>query len=326
MAFTPRIAILGTLLVLGVVPTGSARAEAPSSEAAAETRRQRAKLEFRRGAQLYDAGQYEKAVAAFIAADAMAPSAALSFNVALAYEHLDDTSGALRWYRDYLRRNPSAPNAADVWKRIAELAGKLSERGLQQLSVMSTPGSATVMLDGRVVGVTPLTGDFALGQHHLQLNLPGYHDQGRDIVLAPNTPDEENVVLNAERPKALDRSKTVQATPSSFSGDGGRRFGVAPWLVAGGGVVGLGGALGFEFLRRSHEKAARQATNQLRFKAESESMVSNQTTARILGGVGSALFVTGTVMLLFNDKTPSAPRIGLGCSFKGCTASARGSF
>lgn len=327
MASLPRIAIIGALLVGCVVPTCTAKADnGPSSEAAADLRRQRAKLEFKRGSQLYDAGQYQKAVTAFIAADNLAPSAALSFNIALAYEHLDDTSGALRWYRDYLRRSPSAPNAAEVWKRIAELAAKLSERGLQQLTVMSTPVGAVVMLDGRAVGVTPFTGDFSLGDHHLQLNLAGYRDQGRVITLGPKAPDEERIELNAERAPAGADSIVVKPVASSPTRDGSRRFGIAPWLIAGTGAASLGGALGFELARRSDEKAARQAPNQLRYKTESDAMVRHQTTARVLGGVGGALFVTGTVMLLFNDQTPAAPRVGLGCTLKGCTASAQGSF
>jgi len=326
MALLPRITMVSALLVGTIVPTCTAKAQNPSSEAAADLRRQRAKLEFKRGSELYEAGQYQKAVTAFIAADNLAPSAALSFNIALAYERLDDTSGALRWYRDYLRRNPSAPNAAEVWKRIAQLATKLSERGLQELTVMSTPVGAVVMLDGRAVGVTPFTGDFSLGTHHLQLDLAGYRDRGRDISLAANAPDEERVMLNPEPASSQPEPQVIKIVPSSPTSDGSRRFGIAPWVIAGTGVASLGGALGFELARRSDEDAARHAPNQIRRKTENDAMLRHQTTARILGGVGGALFVTGTVMLLFNNPTPSAPRVGLGCTFKGCTASAQGSF
>jgi len=191
---------------------------------------------------------------------------------------------------------------------------------------MSTPVGAVVMLDGRAVGVTPFTGDFSLGDHHLQLDLAGYRDRGRTISLAANAPDEERVELNAEQAPAGTAPIVVKGVASSPTRDGGRRFGIAPWLIAGTGVASLGGALGFELARRSDEDAALHASNQLRFKTESDAMVRHQTTARVLGGVGGALFVTGTVMLLFNDQTPSAPRVGLGCTLKGCTASAQGSF
>lgn len=327
MRFSLCIPLFCSTLLLGVVPTCAARAEAPSSEAEVEGRRERAKLEYKRGSELYSAGQFQKAVAAFMAADRLAPSAALSFNIALAYEQLADTSGTLRWYRDYLRRSPRAPNAAAVHAKIDQLSNKLSRSGLQQLTVLSTPGGATVMIDGRAVGVTPFTGDLALGQHRLQLDLPGYREPGRDIALLPNVPQDLNVAMAAAPPSPNPDKTANMASPSPLDRDRTRRFGIAPWLVAGTGVVGLGTALGFELARRSDEDAASRATNQIEFKVHSDAMERHQTTARVLGGVGGALLVTGTVLVLFNnEQTPSAPRMGLDCTFKGCTASATGSF
>lgn len=324
LSFT--IPLLGSLLLLGAASPRAARAETPSSEAEVESRRERAKLEFKRGSELFSAGQFQKAVTAFMAADRLAPSAALSFNIALAYEQLADTSGALRWYRDYLRRSPRAPNAAAVQARINELSNKLSRSGLQQLTVISTPGGATVVIDGRAVGVTPFTGDLALGQHRLQLDLPGYREPGREIALFPNVPQDLNVALDAVPPAANAEKMAPRAAPSSLEHDGPRRFGIAPWVVAGGGVVGLGSALGFELARRSDDRAAARASNQIELKEHADAMERHQTTARVLAGVGGALLVTGTVMLLFNEPTPAAPRMGLNCTFTGCTASATGSF
>src|ERR1041384_6742549 len=90
------------LLSLSLTLPHPAVAGAPSSEAKVEARRDAAKVKFQQGSELYEAGQYQKAVQAFMEADALAPSAPLSFNIARAYERLDDPSGALRWYRDYL--------------------------------------------------------------------------------------------------------------------------------------------------------------------------------------------------------------------------------
>ena len=328
MRFSLCIPVLGSALLLGVASPRVARAEAPSSEAEVESRRERAKLEYKRGSGLFSAGEYQKAVTAFMAADRLAPSAALSFNIALAYEKLADTSGALRWYRDYLRRSPRAANAAAVQARVNELSNKLSRGGLQQLTVISTPGGATVLIDGRAVGVTPFTGDLALGSHRLQLHLPGYREPGREIALLPNVPQDLNVAMAAVPPltSASAAKPANNAGPPSLDHDGTRRFGIVPWLVAGGGVVGLGSALGFELARRSNEDAADSASNQIEFKEQIDKMARHRTTARVLGGVGGTLLVTGTVMLLLNERTPAAPRVGLNCTFTGCTASATGSF
>ncbi|MDF3066527.1 MAG: Dihydrolipoamide acetyltransferase [Polyangiaceae bacterium] len=315
------------LLSLSLSFAHPAFADAPSSEAAVESRRSAAKVKFQRGSELYEAGQYEKAVQAFMEADALAPSAPLSFNIARAYERLEDSSGALRWYRDYLRRSPRAPNATEVRARVAALSAKLAQTGVQQLTVVSMPVGASVIVDGRSVGVTPFTGDLALGKHRVSLDLPGYRNQTQEITLAPNAPTDLSSNLE---PEAEPKPTSVPAASTDAVPDrgGGRRFGIAPWIVAGGGLATLGSALGFELARRSHETDAENAADQPTFQAETDAMQRDKTTARVLASVGGALFITGTVMLIINDKDParSAPRVGVGCTFSGCTASARGTF
>jgi hypothetical protein len=91
----------------------------------------------------------------FRQADAIAPSAPLSFNVARAYDKLADASNALRWYRDYLRRAPQAPNAGEAVARVRFYEGVLQTRGIQQLTVLSNPPTATVSVDGVPMGLTP---------------------------------------------------------------------------------------------------------------------------------------------------------------------------
>ena len=73
-----------------------------------EQRRSLAKSKYQQGAEAYAAGHFKDAVDLFLAADQLANSATLSFNIARAYEKLHDDAGALRWYRDYLRRSPNA--------------------------------------------------------------------------------------------------------------------------------------------------------------------------------------------------------------------------
>lgn len=328
MVTSLRFALLGSLSFALLTEAPAARAEAPSSEAVVESRREKAKAEYKRGSELYNAGQYRPAVAAFMAADKLAPSAALSFNIALAYEKLDDASGALRWYRDYLRRSPRAPNASTVQARVDELAAKLARSGVQQLTVLSTPDGASVLIDGRAIGQTPFTGELALGRHRVELELPGYRDVGRELTLGPNSARDLNVALDAAPPPAQAEGARSRPNPASSTNerDGERRFGVVPWVVAAGGLVGLGGALGFELARRSDEDDASNPASQLDFKRDTDAMQRHQTTARVLAGVGGALLVTGGVLVLFNTRSPAPPRVALGCTPNGCSASAQGRF
>jgi tetratricopeptide (TPR) repeat protein len=314
----------GAWLMLGFALSlaSPVHAELPSSEANAELRRSRAKVEYERGSELYEAGRFQEAVQAFMAADRLAPSAPLSFNIARTYERAGDVSGALRWYRDYLRRSPNAKNAGEVRDRVAQLARRLAQTGVQQLSVLTMPPGALVVVDGRAIGTTPFTGDLPLGKHRVLVSLEGYRDASREITLEAATPDELS--------ETLEQKITAQAAapPRSDSSvrEGDRRFGALPWVLSGAGVASLGGALGFELARRQDERRARDAEVQLEAKSQSDAMRRDQTVARVLGGLGGALLLSGGVLLLLNEREPRAPRLALGCTVSGCTATARGSF
>src|SRR5262249_17313099 len=130
------LAVAGSLYLLA--PAAARAADAPSDEAQTEERRGAAKVKFQEGAQAYEQGRYKDAVDAFLAADKLSPSASLSFNVACAYQKLGDGSSALRWYRDYLRRNPNAQNADSVRPIVTALAEELAKKGMQQINVLST--------------------------------------------------------------------------------------------------------------------------------------------------------------------------------------------
>lgn len=323
MASLLRLPLFGVFAI--ALASAPALADGPSSEASVETRRDEAKAKFQRGSELYEAGQYQSAVHAFMAADRLAPSAALSFNIARAYERLNDTSGSLRWYRDYLRRSPNAKNAPEVREKVAALSAALARSGLQQLTALSMPVGAAVVVDGRAVGVTPFTGDLALGKHRVLLNLPGYRDAAHDVLLAADGPREVSSTLEpAPRPTAA----APPPNPAHSADDTERRFGVAPWLIAGAGVASLGGALAFELGRRAHESSAQTAPDQVTFKLRTDAMERDKTRARVLAGIGSALLVTGSVMLVFNQKASGtqAQRVGIACTFTSCMAATQGAF
>jgi tetratricopeptide (TPR) repeat protein len=302
----------------------SARADSPSAEATAEARRNEAKAKFEAGVGAYGEGRYEDAVRAFQSADALQPSAPLSFNIARAFERLNNTPAALRWYRDYLRRSPLAANVAEVQTRVTELAAKLAERGVQQLSVLSTPEGATVLIDQQPAGVTPLTTELAPGAHHLSLRAAGYRDAEADFMLEARTARDLVVTLvvpAAEPAHASAPEPRAAEAPAVAT----RPFGVAPWLVLGTGAASMLGALGFELGRRSAETAAAEAP-QRNYKEHFETMEGRQTAARVLCGVGGALLVTGGTLLVLNTpKTPST-KLALGCTGNSCGVVAQGSF
>ncbi|HEY1537388.1 MAG TPA: PEGA domain-containing protein [Polyangiaceae bacterium] len=269
---------------------------ATSGEATQEERRASARARYQEGADAYSAGRYKDAVDLFLEADQLFPSAPLSFNVARAYEHIGDDAGALRWYRDYLRRAPAAENAADVKAIIAALAQTLAKKGVQQLTVLSSPAGATVTVDGTPVGVTPWTGELSPGKHRLLLTYRGYTDERRAVVLSATEPREINL--------QLEQSTAATTSPESAASveSSGPRLGPLPWLSLGVGAAALGAALALEVSRRSAESDARQEVTQLGYQSRLETEQSRQTAARVLAGIGGGLAVVGGVMLLLDSK------------------------
>jgi tetratricopeptide (TPR) repeat protein len=95
---------------------------------------------YQRGAKAYRAGKYREALAFFQAADLIAPRAALSFNVARAYDRLGERDRAVAAYREYLKRDTRAPNASWVRARIAAL--EPDRYGLSYAQTSGTPPKA----------------------------------------------------------------------------------------------------------------------------------------------------------------------------------------
>jgi hypothetical protein len=328
-------ALLSTYARPGSADTPNTAGDSPSDEAVIEQRRAEAKSKYKQGADAYLAGHYKDAADLFLAADRLAPSALLSFNIARAYEKLGDGSGALRWYRDYLRRNPAAPNADSVRGLIAALAAGLAQKGVQQLTVLASPEGATVAIDDQPMGVAPWTGDLSPGKHHLLLTRRGYADTERDIDLLPGEPLDVSLRMEPQTAVAAPGSASpaplapTASTTEAPAGEvkHGHRLGVLPWVTLGVGAAALGGALTFEVLRRGAEDDAKHATTQLDYQSHLESEQSRQTAARVFLGVGGAFVVAGGVMLLL-DSAPKAHAASAGffCAPQLCAISARGRF
>jgi len=318
----------------------NAGAPDPTSE---EGKRAEGKARYERGATAYSAGHYKDAIDLFLQADALAPSAALSFNIARAYEKIGDDASSLQWFRDFRRRAPDAKNGLEVDERIHGLEGVLAKKGVQQLTVLSTPLGATVIVDEQPVGVTPYTGQLPPGAHRVVLSLKGYADSAQKVELAADHAQELSVPLvpARERPAAPVGSATSSATttgvatepPTDVHADrrGGARFGVWPWIGLGAGVAALGGSLGFELARRSAENAAKNDPTQVGYKDKLDSERSRQTTARVLGAVGGVLVVTSGALLIVDlTSRPGASskqaRWGVACLPGACGFDVRGQF
>jgi hypothetical protein len=343
------IALLAVLIAPSAAAAESDESQRTMSE---QERKLTAEVRHRAAVNSFARQRYRDAIDLFREADRLAPSAAFSFNVARCYDQLGDTPNALASYREYLRRARHPGDEAAVTRRIGRLEARLAAKGLQQVSVLSTPSGATVSIDRQPIGVSPWTGEIAPGNHALELTLPGYEpvrlsfdlqkEHALDLeyalplepvptLAAPTPPDAPRDEPTAARAAwAAEEKRTAARSSRSLRERTGTTAATSVgWAAIGTGTAALGAALVFEVLRRGAEKDAERDTTQIRFAHDLERMRSRQTLARVFGGVGAGLAATGGVLLWIgsprNEKAASAG-LALSCIPTRCEAQLAGKF
>lgn len=298
-----------------------------------------ARARYRQGVEAYQAGHYRESIDYFLEADRVSPSAALSFNIALAYEKIDDPAAALRWYRDYLRRNPDAKDRASVEQLVQTFEARLAAKGVQQFTVMSEPSAATVLVDGKAVGVTPWTMEIKPGQHALEVRHDGFETIKQSINVPADHATDIQLTLKAaeEAPAAAAPAPSLPASappPAPTSkGDEGTEgggktlttLGIVGMAAGGAALIGAGT---FELLRKSSENDAKKDPTQIGYADHVDTMESQQTVARVLLGTGIVLAATGGVLFFLGSKKSSekTTAFDVGCAPGGCLTTVRGRF
>jgi len=210
--------------------------EGPEAEGKA-----RAQVIFEQAVAAYKDGRYYDAVELFLETNRIYPDSKLCFNVARAYEGLGNSAGALRYYREYLRRTPAAADRADVEASVRQLEIALSQKGLQQMSVFSTPDGAILSIDGHPVALTPWTGETWPGKHRLTATSAGYAESQQIVELSPLRSMDVQIELHPEPP-----ARPAAAPTSDQRSDAGKGVQVLTVVTLAAGAVLLGSALAVE--------------------------------------------------------------------------------
>jgi tetratricopeptide (TPR) repeat protein len=284
----------------------------------------------------YDHGHFRAAIEHFKEADRLAPSPRLSFNIALAYERMDDVPNALAAYRDFLRRSPEAENVQPTSVRVAELELELQKSGVQQLTVLSDPKGATVLIDELSRGVTPWTGELPPGPHRLTLRARNYRDNVQDFVLPTRhaidlsfpleqlpAPPPSNVVAVASAPVTTPAPALPGVEPGRAEMEPAVHWWT--WTAFGASAAALIGAGAFEVSRRHLESEARRHPSTDETVDTWNQMLDQRTLSRVFLGTGLALGALGGVSLYFDLKRREvSPEVGLACGPSQCGAFAQG--
>jgi tetratricopeptide (TPR) repeat protein len=131
---SPRALSVALLAVVALVPL-AARAE-PT-----EAQKREAKELNDKATRLYEVGKYGEAIEEYGRVYLLVDDPVLLYNIAQSYRLWGKPEESARYYRNYLRRAPNAPNRADVEKKIADQDKLVEDR--RRAPVTPTPPPVT---------------------------------------------------------------------------------------------------------------------------------------------------------------------------------------
>jgi tetratricopeptide (TPR) repeat protein len=111
---------------LPLVPV--ARAQETSRSQLSEAQKQKTKEHYEKATRLYNVGKYQEAIAEYEAAYLVSADPVMLFNIAQCHRLNNQPDEAVRFYKNYLRNAPGAPNRDDVERKIVEMERLSEER------------------------------------------------------------------------------------------------------------------------------------------------------------------------------------------------------
>jgi outer membrane receptor for ferrienterochelin and colicins len=147
-----------------------------------------AEVNFRLGAERYQAGDYRPALAFFLASQRLAPNRNVRFNIVRTFQRLGMNSEAYRWCEEALAEETDPALRAELSQLLS-----LIERDVAVVEVSSEPVGATIYIDRVELGSlakTPARLALSEGEHRVILELAGH-----ERVVLPSFRAEKHKVV-----------------------------------------------------------------------------------------------------------------------------------
>jgi hypothetical protein len=152
-----------------------------------------ARRHFSQAVALYTDGNYDAALAEFLAAHKTKPAAFILYNIGLTYKALFLYNDAIRSLEQYLRDESKLQpeRKAEVEQILREMQALLAKVNLE-----ITPDGANVKVDGRTIGRAPI-GEYLLaaGRHVVDVAADGYAPQSRELLITAGQPTSLAIAL-----------------------------------------------------------------------------------------------------------------------------------
>jgi hypothetical protein len=282
-----------------------------------------AKTHFKAADRLYREARYKEAISEFETAYRIRPHGVLFFNIGKCYEQLGDISNALRNYRRYLHDIPTAKDRALVSSAIANLEKRLASKGVQQLLVFAEPSGASVKVDDKPLGASPVSIDLVAGPHRVVVSHEGYQEATRDVVVPPDHSLEMEVVLSTAAAPTGVSVTSIEAMPPpppppaplvttsgptagnevSQTVEGAPAYRTASYIAGGATLVGVGVGVGLGVLAESaRNQMLSQVHNASDVQGLHDAIVTRSTGANIAYGAAAACGITAVALYLLSLK------------------------
>jgi len=150
--------------------------------AQAQTPPDRAGALLLQGDRLHAGGKHRAALKRYVEARRLGANPLVSYKLGLTLLALNRKVLAAEQLQHFLTRAPAAPLSA---RRLAARLLARLRRALGSISVSCPVAGVRVLIDGRVVGRTPMKRRFYVspGRHRIVMQKAGYVDETRDVVL-----------------------------------------------------------------------------------------------------------------------------------------------
>jgi tetratricopeptide (TPR) repeat protein len=232
----------------------------------------------------YNQARYAEAIREFQEAYRLSPKPALLYNIAQAYERMGKIDEAVAHLKKYLAAGPDPSDRGALEERLKNLEARLKQTGI---AIACEVAGATVLLDGKEVGKTPLPGliSVAPGSHAVKVVKEGH--------------ESFSAFVSVNAGQAVQVAAKLEPSGSTTGGGGSavrQRSYLWTWILGGTAAALLitGGATGGVALNKAN--AAQRKDDSDASSAKTFALVSDITI-----GVGAAAAV-GAVILLIVER------------------------
>jgi len=300
-----------TCLVLLVCALPARAEQASDSTSPAGSDVEQARKHFSQGLKLYKDGDFDAALVQFERAYVSKPNFKVLYNIAQCHFELHEYVEARDALSRYLKDgdgNVDAERKSAVENDLAEL-----ERRIAHVKLTVNVDGATVYVDGKRVGVTPLGSpiDVSEGQRTISIESPDRGSKQRVVRVGGG----EEQVVDVQFEAAKTAAAAVSARPAALAPRPERGLGAGFWVSAASAIaLGAGaGVTGYLALTTQRDRdddlkrpgVTREELDDSRRKAKTLAL-----TTDILGG--SALLCAGIATVLFVTHDSSDTQVGVG--------------